>query len=147
MVGGVLGQRGRHDQEEKRKMRFGRLVSSSPGSSSVVYLVIQNGNLEYEERRCGFNTKHQSTKAPKPKAGRGAHAALLVLPNVAEEPSGHALQSESAPMYLGAGFRVQGAGCRVQGSGGTYLPRGHPHAAPLAAPVESVDVVGGQAVQ
>jgi hypothetical protein len=25
---------------------------------------MQNVNFEYGERRCGFNTKHQSTKAP-----------------------------------------------------------------------------------
>jgi hypothetical protein len=33
-----------------------------PGRSSVVYLVMQNRNLEYGGRRCGFNTKHQRTK-------------------------------------------------------------------------------------
>jgi len=31
----------------------------------VAYLVMQNRNLEYGEPRCGFNTKHQSTRAPK----------------------------------------------------------------------------------
>ena len=30
-------------------------------NSSVACLAMQNGNLEYERRRCGFNTKHQST--------------------------------------------------------------------------------------
>jgi hypothetical protein len=33
-----------------------------PGTSSVAYLVMQNGKLEHGEPRCGFNTKHQSTK-------------------------------------------------------------------------------------
>ena len=28
----------------------------------VAYLVMQNKNLEYGERRCGFDPKHQSTK-------------------------------------------------------------------------------------
>ena len=32
-----------------------------PRNSPVGYLVTQNGYLEYEERRCGFNTKHRST--------------------------------------------------------------------------------------
>ena len=43
----------------------------SPGNSSVVHRVVQNRNLEYGERRCGFDRKHQSytktrtnTKAP-----------------------------------------------------------------------------------
>ena len=31
-------------------------------SGSAAYLVMQNGDLEYGQRRCGFNTKHQSTK-------------------------------------------------------------------------------------
>ena len=31
----------------------------------MTYLVTQNGNLGYGERRRGFNTKHHSTKAPK----------------------------------------------------------------------------------
>ena len=49
----------------KRKGGLGRAVWREPGSPSVTYLVMQNGNLEYGERRCGFNLKHQSTKAPK----------------------------------------------------------------------------------
>jgi hypothetical protein len=36
-----------------------------PGNSSVACLVMQNGNFHYGERRCGVNTKHQSTKAPR----------------------------------------------------------------------------------
>ena len=49
---------------EKGKVEgLGGLISSSPGNSSVVYLVIQNRNLECGEQRCGFNTKHQRTKA------------------------------------------------------------------------------------
>ena len=31
--------------------------------SSAAYFVVQNRSLEYGERRCGFDTKHQSTKA------------------------------------------------------------------------------------
>ena len=38
MVKGV-GQRGRHDQERKRKRSLGGLVFSSPGDSSVAFLV------------------------------------------------------------------------------------------------------------
>ena len=34
-----------------------------PGSSSVVYLVMQTRNLEHGGRRCGFNTKHQRTSS------------------------------------------------------------------------------------
>ena len=41
-------------------MGIGRPVGCL-GSSFVVYLVMQDGSLEYGERRCGFNTKHQST--------------------------------------------------------------------------------------
>ena len=33
-----------------------------PRSSFVAYPLIQNENLEYGRRRCGFNTNHQSTK-------------------------------------------------------------------------------------
>ena len=37
-------------------------VRTNSGKSSVAYRVMQNRNLEYGERRCGFITKHQSTK-------------------------------------------------------------------------------------
>ena len=40
-----------------------------PGSSPVVYLVMQTRNLEYGGRRCGFNTKHGSIKAPGDRCG------------------------------------------------------------------------------
>ena len=33
-----------------------------PRISSVAYLVMQNGHLGYGGRRCGFNTKHQSSE-------------------------------------------------------------------------------------
>ena len=39
-----------------------------PGNLPAVYPVTQNGKLGYGERRCGFNTKHQSTKV-RPEAG------------------------------------------------------------------------------
>ena len=67
-------QRGRHDQDKKRKRGLGRPVWGEPGNSSVAYLVMQNRDLEYGERRFGFNTKHQSTKAPKAK---GLHVRLV----------------------------------------------------------------------
>ena len=35
-------------------------------SSSAAYLVSHHRNLGYGERRCGFNAKHESTKAPAP---------------------------------------------------------------------------------
>ena len=47
---------------------LGRLVLGRPGNSYVAYLVMQNGNLEYGERRCGFNTEHQTTKRSHPVA-------------------------------------------------------------------------------
>ena len=37
-------------------------TASGTAKLPVVHLVIQNGNLEYGKRRCGFNTKHHSTK-------------------------------------------------------------------------------------
>ena len=40
-------------------------VFSSLGSSPIAYLVSHHRSLGYRERRCGLNTKHQSTKAPK----------------------------------------------------------------------------------
>jgi hypothetical protein len=46
----------------KEKGASAVLYGLYPGSSSVDYLVMQNRNLEYGGRRCGFNTKHQSTK-------------------------------------------------------------------------------------
>ena len=61
-------QRGRHDEDKKRKKNPGSPVLRRPGNSSVAYLVMQNGNLEYGQPRCGFKTKHQSTK------GRGGSA-------------------------------------------------------------------------
>ena len=51
-------------QINDRTLPLGRAVWSA-GKSTVAYLVMQNRNLEYGERRCGFNTKHQITKAPK----------------------------------------------------------------------------------
>jgi len=49
--------------------RFGparqRLQFREQAMAQILEFVIQNRNLEYGERRCGFNTKHQSTKAPK----------------------------------------------------------------------------------
>ena len=60
-------------QEKKRTRSHGGLLFSSPGSSSVAYLVSHNRSVGYRERRCGFNTKHQGTKAPfSPGARRGA---------------------------------------------------------------------------
>ena len=44
---------------------LGGLFSNSLGNSSVAYLVIQNGNLECGEPRCGYNTKHQVSEAGK----------------------------------------------------------------------------------
>ena len=35
------------------------------GNSSLAYLVMQNRDLEYGQPRLGFDTKHQSAKAPK----------------------------------------------------------------------------------
>ena len=50
----------------QRKRRLGGPVLGFPGNSTAAYLVMQNRNLEYGERRCGFNTKHQSTKGRAP---------------------------------------------------------------------------------
>jgi len=47
------------------------LVRNQSGSSHTSFLVMQNGNLEYGERRFGFSTKHQSTKAPKHQSTKG----------------------------------------------------------------------------
>ena len=38
-------------------------VLGCPGNSTVAYLVMQHRDLGYGERRCGLNTKHQSTMA------------------------------------------------------------------------------------
>ena len=57
--GGGWNQRGRHDQQRKRKRGLGRFVLGRPGNTSVAYLVTQNRYLEYGEPRCGVNTKHQ----------------------------------------------------------------------------------------
>jgi hypothetical protein len=43
----------------------GRWLFGSPGSSSVLHLASHHRSVGYRGRRCGFNTKHQSTKAPK----------------------------------------------------------------------------------
>ena len=44
---------------------FGWPNLGSPRNSFVVYLVLQNENVEYRERHCGFYTKHPNSKAPK----------------------------------------------------------------------------------
>ena len=65
---------------------LGRPVWDESGSSSVAYLVSRHRKLGYGERRFGFNTKHQSTKAPKHEVAIGdvhwnahhmAHAAAI----------------------------------------------------------------------
>ena len=45
----------------RRKRSHGGLLFSSPGNSSISYLVSHHRSVGYRERRCGFNTKHQST--------------------------------------------------------------------------------------
>ena len=44
---------------------LGGPLLGSPGISTVAYLAMRNRNLEYGERRCGCNIKHQITKAPR----------------------------------------------------------------------------------
>jgi hypothetical protein len=53
---------GREDATSSKHLSLS--ATSSPGSSSVAYLVIQNRNLECGEPRCGFSTNHQRTKTP-----------------------------------------------------------------------------------
>ena len=61
-----------HDLHQNRlEGPFSEVASGcSADISYVSYLVIQNRNLEYGERRCGFSTRHQSTKAPRSKEAR-----------------------------------------------------------------------------
>ena len=51
---------GRHDQDKKRRRNLGCPVSVRPGNSFAFRNT--NRDLEYEEPRCRFNTKHQSSK-------------------------------------------------------------------------------------
>ena len=64
-------ERGREGSREREGggIRLGNVVHDlllaclgGPGDSCVAYLVLQNGNMEYGERQCGFKTKHKSTK-------------------------------------------------------------------------------------
>ena len=59
-------KRGGRFAAQKSLRGLGGPVLGGPGNAYVAYLVMQNGNLEYEERRCGVNTKHQSTKGTDP---------------------------------------------------------------------------------
>jgi len=64
-------------------------ILGSPGNSNVACLVMQNRNLEYGERRCGF-TKHQRTKrvwrgGAHRRRGRGCSTRRLTAP---PSPSG-----------------------------------------------------------
>ena len=49
--------------ELKPKGPKGLALGRLPGNLPVVYLATQNGNLGYGKRRCGFHTKHRSTKS------------------------------------------------------------------------------------
>ena len=52
-------------RERGRGRGTGRAVWRESGNSSVAYLVVRNGKLEYGERRCGFDKGNQrTTKAP-----------------------------------------------------------------------------------
>jgi hypothetical protein len=80
------------------------------GNSSVAYIEIQNRSLEYGEPRCGFNTKHQSTKGAKG-LGVGGYQGRACSPSLS------GTRPASWFRVQGSGFRVQGSGFRVQGVG------------------------------
>ena len=89
-----------------------RLVFGLQGNSSIAYLVMQNGNLEYGEPRCGFNTKHRSTKAaPREQKMLKGHLPIVMYHRayLSIKRQHHApLSSESGTWQnFGLGFQVK----------------------------------------
>ena len=57
-------------QDKKKKKKSQPSCMWRPGSSSVAYLVSHHRRLGYGERRCRFDTRHQSTKWNEAAPGR-----------------------------------------------------------------------------